>query len=180
MDIHLKKPVKYIKKAFRYSPINCHEKPYRFYRGVYPIPLLLTVSQLPTLAYIINYLASEKNNFFFDYLKIIKINSLFYISICRMIDLFMSFFPMIPVLILFKYYEVISYTSYWIIIFYTMITVFSTNCLFCLMASKFKNQSFGMILGIVSTFLGILVPTPIRRNVFLTNHNISFFTVFFN
>lgn len=177
MEIHLGKNVKYINKFFRFSPQNCFEKPEAFFISYFPIPMILTVSQLPALIYIINYLANEKKNRFFDYLKIIKINSVVYISMNRMMDLFISILNMFPVLVLFKYYNLVNYTSYFILTFYIMITTFATNSLFCLISNQFKDQSFGMIVAIIFMIFSLFVSMPIRRCIFLPNKAINYVLV---
>lgn len=174
----MRKPVKYVKKSYRFSPINCYEKPIRFFLASYPIPLIITVAQLPALAYILNYLATERNNFLIDYLKLINITPFSYKLINRIIDLFISVIPIIPVLLLFTYYGVITYTSYLIILPYILTILFSINCLFFMMASKFKNQSSGMVIGIMTMIIGCVISTTTRLSVFVPSTFLNYLTVF--
>lgn len=177
MKINLRKEISDSKKTFRLSSKDCYEKPKRYIISCYVIPVLIIIAYLPALTYILNYLNIEKNNFLFDYLKIINIDVKIYYFYNRMIDFLISIIPYIPVIVIFKIFNIIKFTDYSIILIYLIFVLFAINGFFFLMARKFKNQTYGMVNGIMTIIVGIIISTIGRLYIFVPTSIFNYFSV---
>lgn len=179
IKIHFGREVKFNQKYIGIQPDNCYMKPKSFIMASYITPLLIIVAILPSLAYILNHLTSERNNNFFEYLKIHKIDFKKYIIINRLLDFLISLIPFIPVIICLKYFEIIKLTNPIIIFVYMIAAIFGINCLFFLLAYNLKQQSYGMVVGIMTMTISAVISTVERLYIFNPPSFINSISVFY-
>ncbi|KAF0992820.1 hypothetical protein HZS_7309 [Henneguya salminicola] len=99
------------------------------------------------------------------------INQYIYIISSIFLDMFFTMIIYIPVVFIIKKMNLIEYTNMFIIFYLAFCIIFATYSSFNLIISIFKNASNGIVVGLITLFVGCAPGLVIRMNsIFKNSH----------